>query len=312
MGGALFTVFTPTYNRAHTLPRVYASLATQTCRDFEWVVVDDGSTDGTRDLVAGWRAAGDFPIMYQWQENAGKAAATNEGVRTASGELFLIADSDDEFGPEALERFRTHWLSIPAQERGAFTGVTALCCDAQGRVVGESFPQSPLDSDSLELYYRYGIRGEKWGFHRTEVLRAHPFPVGTGTRHFPEDVVWRAVARRYKTRFVNDVLRVYHQDAGQQLTRSSPAQWRAFRTYYARRLCEDREWLGVAPLAFYLIMVNYARFCFGEGERPASQMARLDAAALRLLWAAAAPVGIALAARDYLRERALAPASKKP
>lgn len=303
MAGPRFTVFTPTYDRAHTLPRVFHSLSVQTFRDFEWVIVDDGSRDGTRDLVAGWARSAPFPIRYLYQANAGKAAATNAGVVHAHGELFLIADSDDEFLPQALERFAFHWDAIPAAERDRFTGVTALCCDGAGRPVGDRFPVSPLDSDSLELLYRYRVRGEKWGFHRTDVIRRFPFPSVAGTRHTPEDVVWRAIARRYKTRFVNEVLRVYHQDAGGQLTRIPARQWAEFRGYYAQRMREDLDFLRVAPMEFYRLMVNYARWCFVASDPLRLQTRRLAGGQLRALWAAAVLPGLLLAGRDRLRER---------
>jgi glycosyltransferase involved in cell wall biosynthesis len=302
MGGPRFTVFTATFNRAHTLPRVHRSLSAQTFRDFEWLIVDDGSTDGTRQLVAEWAASSPFPIRYVLQENGGKAAATNHGVGLAAGELFLMADSDDEFVPTALERFAAHWDAIPGEARDGFTGVTARCCDCEGRPLGDRLPRDPLDSDSLEIFYRYGVRGEQWGFHRTDVIRSFPFPLFEGMRHTPEDVVWRAIARRYKTRFVNDVLRVYHQDAGAQLTRIPARRWAEFRGYYAQRMLEDVDWMRIAPLQFYRLMVHYARWCFVAADPLSLQVRRLHAGRLRALWVAAAVPGLLLAGRDRVRD----------
>ena len=107
-----FTVFTPSYNRAHTLDRVYSSLCAQTFTDFEWVIVDDGSTDGTADLVASWRKEHPFPIIYEKQSNQGKHIAVNRGAQLARGELFLIADSDDAFPSNALQIFHKAWLKF--------------------------------------------------------------------------------------------------------------------------------------------------------------------------------------------------------
>lgn len=99
----LFTVFTPTFNRAHTLHRVYDSLGQQSFRNFEWLVVDDGSTDNTEQLVRDWKSNSDFPIRYEKQANSGKHVAINKAARLAKGALFLIADSDDAFSSEALQ-----------------------------------------------------------------------------------------------------------------------------------------------------------------------------------------------------------------
>src|SRR5664279_3180792 len=97
----LFTVFTGTRNRAHTLPRVYESLAGQTLRDFEWLIVDNESTDGTRQLVEGWQQEADFPIRYFWHENRGKHGSQNRAIGEARGELFVTLDSDDPCAPNA-------------------------------------------------------------------------------------------------------------------------------------------------------------------------------------------------------------------
>lgn len=101
-----FTVFTPTYNRWHTLHRVYYSLSSQTFKDFEWLIVDDGSTDDTKNLVQNWQKKSKFTIRYYYQPNLGKTAALNRGVKLALGKLFLILDSDDGCIPKALEKFK--------------------------------------------------------------------------------------------------------------------------------------------------------------------------------------------------------------
>jgi hypothetical protein len=120
----------------------------------------------------------------------------------------------------------------------------------------------------------------------------------------PEEVVWRAMSRRYATRHVNEILRVYHRGAEDQLTRSSPRAWAGFRFRYAQRLYEDRAWLMVAPLVFLKHAIHYARFSFLSGDPVRAQVAPLATAPLKLLWLAASPVGLLLSLRDRARERA--------
>ena len=107
-----FTIFTPTYNRAHTLPRVYESLLAQTFRDFEWLIVDDGSSDDTRELIGTWRQDGKISIQYHYQENQGKHFAHNLALQHARGNLFTVLDSDDECLPGALDLFASQWDEI--------------------------------------------------------------------------------------------------------------------------------------------------------------------------------------------------------
>lgn len=299
-GGCLFTVFTPSYNRARTLSRVYESLQRQTFRNFEWLLVDDGSSDNTRELVAGWQSKSDFPIRYIFQDNQGKPGAFNHGVREARGELFLTLDSDDGCVPEALERFKYHWDAIPAAEKDKFSAVTVLCKDQHGNLVGDKFPSDVFDSDSIEVTFKYRVGGEKWGFQRTDVLKQFPFPSVPNAKFISESVVWFALSRRYKTRFVNEALRVYHVDdgAGDHLSTLSPGA--LFGRAYLHRyvLNELTDWLYRTPRSLFRSAVNFSRYSFGLGKGPSSQIRELGPTTARLLVAASMPVGFVMSLRD--------------
>lgn len=262
-----FTIFTPSYNRAHTLARVHESLTLQTYRKFEWVVVDDGSTDGTKELVLRWVAQSDFPIRYFYQENSGKHIAFNRAVEFSRGELFLPVDSDDAFVPNALERLLHWWKSIPEGKRNNYTGIVCLCQDEQGHLVGQRFPENPLDTNALDLTYKLKIRGEKWGFHRTEVLRDHPFPEDAFTRFIPERVVWDQIARKFQVRCVNEPLRIYYQDSGNQLTKTNLRSKASVRNYFLLILNRDLDCFRYDPKTFIKLAVLYARYSFYSRDR---------------------------------------------
>jgi glycosyltransferase involved in cell wall biosynthesis len=301
--GYTFTVFTPTYNRAHTLHRVYESVNAQTFRDFEWLICDDGSTDGTRQLVQRWMQEAAFPIRYLWQEHHGKHVAFNHAVREARGELFLGLDSDDACSPHALARFKHHWDTIPAAEKERFSAVTALCRDQHGRLVGDRFPADPTDSNSLEIRYRFRVKGEKWGFHRTDVLRQFPYPVREGEMHVPPSFVWRAIARRYRTRYVNEVLRIYHiAERSDQLSAlgSRVKHARELAAWYRYVLGHELDWFSVAPARFVAAAVNYARFSLHARSRPLDMIRNLDNHWARLLVLLVLLIGTGVFVRDRL------------
>lgn len=300
-----FTVFTPVFNGASTLHRVYHSLKAQTFRDFEWLIIDDGSTDGTMELVEQWQKEADFPIRYYYQENQGKHIAFNRGVSLAEGELFLPWDADDAALPEALERFWYHWSNIPAQDRERFSGVTCLCQDETGRIVGDKFPEDVIDSDELEMPHRYKVRGEKWGFHRTDILRQFPFPDLPRVGCMPESIVWNAIAARYKKRFVNEPLRIYYCQGLRpgSLTvgmRENPAKHAIGRRLYHRdNLNCYIKWARYDPLDFLKSAVNYVRFSFHLGIGLRRQWRELTNWAARLFYLAAFLLGYAI----YLNDR---------
>ena len=254
-GAPQFTVFTPTYNRAHTLHRAFESLCAQTLQDFEWLVVDDGSTDKTEELVAAWAKVATFPIRYLKQPHSGKPAAHNLAVQEARGLMFVTLDSDDACVPAALERIICHWNAIPSPQRTRFSGIVTLCCNQFGNLVGDRFPSDPFDSDLREVVYICRVRGEKWPVASTEVLRRFPFPVIQNSYYTPESVVFHDIAKTYKIRCINEVLRIYYVDDAQtgkviskRLTLSENASGRVY--YYVWLFNNDLSYFFDSPLPF--------------------------------------------------------------
>jgi len=263
-----FTVFTPTYNRKHTLHRVYNSLLAQTFRDFEWLIVDDGSNDNTAALVRKWQAEAFFPIRYVYQENKGKHVATNVGVRKAKGEMFLIFDSDDASVPEALERFKYHWENISPAERKSFSTLAVLCMDNSGKAIGGEYPADIIDTDTP--WGRLLLsKGERWAVNRTDVLQSFLFPEVRGEKFISEGIVWNRVAQLYKVRFVNERLRIY-ENTSDGLTASS-VSIRAKNPQGARLYYDELCRIPIPLTAKVKALINYVRFSC-HGEIPLSRM----------------------------------------
>lgn len=296
---ALFTVFTPTYNRASSLPRLCRSLKKQSFVNFEWLVVDDGSTDGTAEVIDALRSEVTFPIRYFWQANRHKKVAVNKGVAEAQGELFLTADSDDELLPNALERLAFHWHNIPQNARERFSAVTGLCQTPDGRLVGTRFPRGAdgdwCDSDSLEMRFIHRVIGEKCGFHRTSVLREFPFP-----EHIPgyvsEGLIWWAIAAAgWRTRFVNEPLRVYHvTQNGESITSQDPARHApGLSHFYKATAAFVLPYLSSRPTLVYRHFAALTAWSLMNGESPRSFLFKSREPLQTALTLAAFPAGAA-------------------
>jgi glycosyltransferase involved in cell wall biosynthesis len=313
----LFTVFTPTYNRATTLHRVYESLKAQTFRDFEWLIVDDGSKDNTREVVEQWQQENPFPIRYVYQENGHKHIAFGRGVKESDGELFLTLDSDDYCEPNALERFKYHWDTIPQDQKENFSAVTCLCKTVDGEIVGNRFPFDPTDSDSIEINYRYKVDGEKWGFHRTDVLRQLSYHEELNGIYVCESVYWHEISRKYKTRFVNEALRTYIIDAPEPVVESKKkniftdpsmaglhVRTKAFgqQMFYSDVLNKDINWFRVAPVLFFLSAVKYVRVSFHVGDKVPQQVANIKTLGGKILCVLALPFGYLVYLKDNYRQ----------
>lgn len=198
------TILTPTYNRASLLPRLFDSLLRQTNKDFEWIVVDDGSTDDTREVVANLKekCGGAFPMGYVYKANGGKHMAINIGAERARGELLFIADSDDLLTDDALETVANSWHDISDDK--SFAGIAGLDIAMDTReVIGSGLPQEHIDCNAIDIRYRHHVTGDMKEVFRTEVLREFPFPEFAGERFCPEQLVWFRMARRYRLRYIN-------------------------------------------------------------------------------------------------------------
>jgi len=300
----MFTVLTPTFNRAHTLSRVWDSLAAQTFGEFEWVVVDDGSTDETERLIADWTARSAFPIVYLKQVNRGKHIAMNRGVEAARGELIVPLDSDDACVPQALARFAFHWRSIPGDRRSAFYAIVCHCADVNGRRVGDPFPAPVVDALGLDARYRWGVRGEKWGAVRSDLMRAFPFPEQPERTYIPESVVWDRIGQTHLARFVDEALRIYHWAPGADSLGSSgnPAR-HAWGSMLQHRIVlnEQLEYFTSAPLSFLAAAAHYVRFSRHAGIDAAEQRRALSSRGARALWWLGAPAGWVAAEIDRRR-----------
>jgi glycosyltransferase involved in cell wall biosynthesis len=299
-----FTVFTPTYNRAHVLPRVYNSLCKQSYTNFEWLIIDDGSTDGTAKLVQGWQSDNLFPIRYYFQENQGKHIAWNKAADLARGEYFLCADSDDEFVPESLEKFRDCFESIPENNRDMFFGASALCMTQSGNVVGESFPECIGYSDFNELYFYFKIRSEKWNCGRTNIHREIRFEEQFSKSYLPEGTIWFKIAKKYKVLLLNLPLRIYHAESDSICHTSSfyknyPGM--LVLTRQALNNCLTIYWQSSLQL-FLSYATAYSRSCFHSGIPIYQQASMLHIVAARFLWAIMLPKGFALYLFDKYRK----------
>ena len=200
------TVFTPTYNRAQLIGRLYDSLCRQSCRDFEWLVVDDGSTDNTAELFERLKKEVDFPVRYYKQENGGKHTAINTGLELARGELFFTVDSDDWLTDDALEKI-VRWESELPKD-GRFCGFAARLQNTAGQLSGEVYDGDYFDGTTMD---RYGIAGgERAMVFYTGIHQKYRYPVFAGERFLTEAVAWNRMARDgYRFRFYNDVIWIY-------------------------------------------------------------------------------------------------------
>lgn len=188
----LITVCTATFNRVHTLPRLHASLASQDFRDFEWLIMDDGSRDGTKVLVESFLARGDMDIHYELLTNGGKHRAINRGALLARGQAFFVVDSDDALPEGALSAIARAWPGVEADPDCC--GLMGYKARFEGGLLSSSFPAGLARATSLELKYYKGVKGDKAEVLCTQVQRDYPFPEIPGESFITEDSVFNRIA----------------------------------------------------------------------------------------------------------------------
>lgn len=220
----MITVFTPTYNRAYIIDKLYQSLLAQTNKDFEWVVVDDGSTDNTENYFKEiLNRDNPFEIIYVKQENGGKHRAVNRGVQLARGELFFIVDSDDYLLEDAIAKLFEWVNNLDGSKKWA--GVSGAKGYSTEKYVGGIYEKAPYIDAKNNERDKYNLNGDKAEAYFTDILKQYPFPEFDGEKFITEEVVWNAIARDgYYIRWYKDIIYIcdYLEDG---LTKSGDAKY---------------------------------------------------------------------------------------
>lgn len=195
------TIFTPAFNRAHLLPRLYESLCNQTCQDFDWLVVDDGSSDNTKALVASWIAENKIPITYIYQENQGMHGAHNTAYRNIKATLNTCIDSDDYMPLNGVALILSKWETIDQKKYAGIIGLDAL---ESGAILGSKFT---TEFTTLEDFYINGGTGDKKLVYRTDVITSYPeYPIFEGERYVGLGTKYLFVDKDYEMATLNEVL----------------------------------------------------------------------------------------------------------
>lgn len=205
----LCTIFTLTYNRAYLLMRLYNSLREQKCKNFEWLIVDDGSTDNTEEVIKSFQEKSDngFDIVYIKTKNGGKHRAINKGLDYAQGEVFAIVDSDDFLTADAVEKINIYFEEISNKNvKKKMAGIAMQKGYNNDRAVGNTFKGQKIDAKTTERR-KYHIEGDKFEIFYTEVLKNNMFPEIENEKFMTEAIVWTRIARAgYYLRWYNDIV----------------------------------------------------------------------------------------------------------
>ena len=229
-------VFTPTYNRAYCLDKLFASLCDQTAENFNWLIVDDGSTDDTEALVEDFKKVSPFPITYLKQANGGKQRAHNVAVEHCSSELFFCVDSDDQLVCDALASIWETWDDV--RSSSDYAGVIALQGPGENTPHYGRMPKGLRTTTMWDLYYKHGHRGDTAHIYKTSVLRDYPFEVEDGEKFIAETYVYHQIDQRYKLAVLDKVVTIqeYLSDGYsknvRQVTRSNPKGYRKLKRMY--------------------------------------------------------------------------------
>lgn len=243
------TVFTPTYNRAYCLHKCYNSLIVQTCKDFTWLIIDDGSTDNTKEIVDGWIKENKVNIKYHFQKNQGMHGAHNAAYRLIDTELNVCIDSDDYMTGDAIEKILKCW-SINKNKK--YSGIVALNVTTDKKIIGTKLPEYIKSVKLYDMYNKMNVNGDKKLIYRTDVMRKYPeYPIFEGEKYVSLGFKYLLADQDYELVILNEpVCVVEYMDDGSSLNmvhqyRKNPKGFCFIRKYgmkyaptYKRKLME--------------------------------------------------------------------------
>ena len=233
----MITVFTPVYNREKTLKRLYDSLILQSSDDFEWLVVNDGSTDRSDEIIRSFIAEEKLNINYITKRNEGLNRTYNLGVKNAKGELFFRVDSDDCVYPDAIEQINKYSYLCDAEN---ICGITFLTENLNsGKLLGLHPFSKIKESDYFEYRAFYGAIGDRAEVVKTSVLKEFPYPFFEGEKFCPEGLMWNRIAKKYHCYYIPKIIyrREYCEDSITKTVKSVlHKNWHGACSYYAEIL----------------------------------------------------------------------------
>ena len=193
-------IFTPAYNRAYLLLRLYESLCAQSNQDFEWLVIDDGSTDGTELLLQKLQAEGRIQMRYIVQNNQGMHGAHNTAYQNINSPYNTCIDSDDYAPVDAVEKILKACDALPAN----CAGIVGLDANTDGQIIGSEFNKT---FTTLEQFYNEGGKGDKKIVYKTEVVKRYPaYPLFEGERYVGLAYLYLLIDKDYVLKTLNEVL----------------------------------------------------------------------------------------------------------
>lgn len=198
------TIFTPTFNRAYTLHLGYESLKRQTSKDFVWLIIDDGSTDQTKELVESWISEDIVPISYHYQENQGMHGAHNTAYELIETELNVCIDSDDYMPEDAVEKIITFWKMNGSDK---YAGLVGLDASPEGEIIGTKIPKYITSTTLSELYGLHKVKGDKKLVYRSELTKnTPPYPIFPGEKYCPLSFKYILIDQQFPLLALNEVL----------------------------------------------------------------------------------------------------------
>lgn len=195
------TIFTPVYNREKLILRLYDSIIKQTFKDFEWIIVDDGSTDNTANIIRKIISENKINIKYYYKKNGGKHTAYNLGIQKATGELFVIVDSDDIILKNGFKQLIEVWENLDNKQK--LLGISGIDLDSNLEIIGTKYPKESIVCSHLEIREIYKVKGDKTEIFRTNLLKENYFPVFKNEKFLTEAILFEKLYKKYKTYFIN-------------------------------------------------------------------------------------------------------------
>ena len=216
-----FSIITPVYNRRLTISRTMRSIDGQTYRNIEYIIVDDGSTISSDDLINEYMSATNLPVLYLKKSNGGVQTARNLRIEYARGEMIIFIDSDDELLPKACETFYDAWNSIPLEKRERYWQIKAQCIDETGKIAGQEFPKDVNErkADDVRRLFSFA-KGEQIGCYVTSILKENRFLECEGVTYTSELALFIPMEQKYLSWGINDVVRIYHTEGDDHINNS--------------------------------------------------------------------------------------------